>query len=423
MLPWRETLNVILEALEESRRVRPASWAARRVLLRRGLAGKPVDRFVTGVVTGFARGSRLAEVLCRRVYGALCGEGRLGLLLLLHVYVQAVDSKMRGEARRALLDAIEEELRRYGVEPRRIEARVEGLVAARWIVERLAEAWGRVTAERVLSSMAGGRRVHWFRVNPLRARNPDHLYREILELVDGRGGPSRIVPLAFYIEGPLPPRLARMLDRGVIVAQDESAAVAAMLLDPKPGETIVDMCAAPGGKTSMLAALTGNAARIVSIEVSASRARSMERRLRKLGVRAEVLVADAREAPKLLGEDFADAVLLDPPCTSTGVLDKSPDARWLEPEALDRLVSLQRELLKAAIRLVKPGGRILYSTCSLLPEENELLVYDVLAEAKRVYEENLPSVYEPSPYMPGARRSWPHLHRTGGMFYALLVKA
>ncbi len=422
MLPWRETLRVILEALEEARRVKPASWAARRVLIRRGLAGKPVDRFVTGVVTGFARGSRIAEEVCRRTYGRLCGSGRLGLLLQLHVYVQAVDDRMRVEARERLLEAIEEEIRRHGVEPRRVNAsRVGGLPVARWIYEELVGAWGRLRAESVLRHMAGGRRIHWFRVNPLRARNPEALYEKILGMIEGRGGASSLVPLGFYVEGPIPRGLARLLDEGVVVAQDESAAVAALLLDPRPGELIVDMCAAPGGKTSMLAALTGNRARMVSIEVSPSRARSMEKRLRKLGARVEIIVADARDAPRLLGEGVADAVLLDPPCTSTGVLDKSPDARWLERGSLERLTRLQRELLHAAVRLVKPGGRILYSTCSLLPAENELLVYDVMGE-ERVYEEHLPSVYEASPYMPSARRSWPDRHRTGGMFYAMLVK-
>ena len=423
MLPWSRTLDVILEALMEAQRVKPAAWAARRVLLRRGLAGKPVDRFITGVVTGFARGRRVAEELCKRLYGNLCRDERLGILLLLHVYLQAVDTRMRSEARNALLELLEARLRREGVKPRRADAtRGTGLPVSEWIFEELVHAWGRRVAEELLEYMSGGRRIHWFRVNPLRVSNPERVYEKVLRDIDGRGGPSRVVPLGFYVEGPIPRSIARMLDRGVIVAQDESAAAAALMLEPRPGEVIVDMCAAPGGKTSMLAALTGNRARIISVEVSASRASSMKRRLRKLGVDAEILVADARKAPDILGEDFADAVLLDPPCTSTGVLDKSPDARWLDRGALDRLVALQRELLSAAVRLVKPGGRVLYVTCSLLPAENEHVVYDVLEAHPSVYEESLQGFYDPSPYMPAARRAWPHRHRTGGMFYALLVK-
>ncbi len=416
---WGVAARLIVEAVEESRRVKPASWAARRVLLRRGLAGRPVDRFVTGVVTGLARSMGIVERVCREVFGE-CNAALLAL-----AYVAAVDDRMGRGAREALIRELArlagvslgdlEVLRRVRLDP--VEERLR---VARWIYDELVAAWGRRLAEEVLGAMRGGRRVHWLRVNRLRVPGWEGLVGKLLRWARGRAWRSSYIPWMVAVEGPLPPRITSLLDRGILVAQDESAAVAALLLNPKPGELVLDVCAAPGGKTSMLQDLAGGRAQVVSLEVSVSRLYSTRARLAKLRVDAVLAASDATLPP--LREGVADAVLLDPPCTSTGVLDKSPDARWQPREALERLAALQYRLLEATWRLLRRGGRLLYSTCSLLPRENEELIERFLSEHPEAELVELPGVYDESPLLPGTRRSWPHWHRTGGMFYAMLVK-
>ncbi len=416
---WGVTARLIVEAVEESRRVKPASWAARRVLLRRGLAGRPVDRFVTGVVTGLARSIGIVERLCREAFGE-CSAALLAL-----TYVAVVDDRMGRAAREALIRELARiaGVGREGLEALRV-ARLdpieERLRVARWIYDELVAAWGKRLAEEALSAMRDGRRVHWLRVNRLRVARWEGLVARVLRWARGRATRSAYIPWMVAVEGPLPPRIASLLDRGILVAQDESAAVAALLLSPRPGELVLDVCAAPGGKTSMLQDLAGGRATIVSLEVSVSRLYSTRARLSRLGVDALLAASDATLPP--LREGSADAALLDPPCTSTGVLDKSPDARWQPREALERLAELQYRLLEATWRLLRRGGRLLYSTCSLLPRENEELIKRFLSEHPDAELVELPPVYDESPLLPGARRSWPHRHRTGGMFYAMLVK-
>ncbi len=407
-------------------RVKPAVWAARLVLRKRGYAGTPVDRFVTGVVAGVARSLGLVDKVCSRLWPSECRDPGARAILRLLVYASLVDDRMRAEAREQVTRILESMARARGInlEPLYktggqlfdpIESRWR---VSRWIYEGLVRWWGRETVEKLLEAMLRGRSIHWLRVNTLRARNPERIVSMLLREGRERARPSSIVRLMVAWRGSLPGRVTALLDKGVLVAQDESAAVAPYLLAPRRDEKILDACAAPGGKTSLLHEL--GAALIASIEVSVPRAASMLERLYRLGARmGDVVVADAVSPP--LRAVF-DAILLDPPCTSTGVLDKSPDARWQEPESLERLSRLQYSLLESLWRLLKPGGRLLYTTCSLFPEENELLIKRFLEEHSDAELVPLEEPYTESPVLPGTRRAWPHLHETGGMFYALLVK-
>lgn len=165
---------------------------------------------------------------------------------------------------------------------------------------------------------------------------------------------------------------------GWFSVQDESAMHAARLLDPHVGEAIWDVCAAPGGKTAHMAELIGCEGRILATDVDASRLQQVEGNIRRLGLRAiEVLevAADLTDVPQRL----FDAVLVDVPCSNSGVLGKRPEARWrMEPDHLRELAVTQRRLLAAAMAHAKPRGRVVYSTCSMFPDENAELVRDVL---------------------------------------------
>lgn len=167
---------------------------------------------------------------------------------------------------------------------------------------------------------------------------------------------------------------------GEMTVQDESAMGAAHLVAPQPGERILDLCAAPGGKTTHLAELMGNQGQIVAADVSEDRLKLVTDNCRRLGIsNVESQLLD-RNAPTLSDQLF-DAILIDAPCSNTGVLGKRPEARWrLNPEEIAELQELQLKLLDLAVQALKPGGRIIYSTCSIEREENRVVVDAVLGQ-------------------------------------------
>ncbi|GJD41089.1 RsmB/NOP family class I SAM-dependent RNA methyltransferase [Methylobacterium bullatum] len=158
--------------------------------------------------------------------------------------------------------------------------------------------------------------------------------------------------------------------------QDAAAAIPARLLAAGPGQRVADLCAAPGGKTAQLAA-TG--AEVVAVDRSAPRLERLSENLARLGLKAEIRVGDATQLPETDAGTF-DAVLLDAPCSATGTIRRHPDVAWTKAGGdVGRLGGLQRRLLDRAATLVKPGGRLVYCTCSLEPEEGEGQVAAFLA--------------------------------------------
>ena len=214
-----------------------------------------------------------------------------------------------------------------------------------------------------------------------------------------------------------------LFNKGWAIPQEEASAVASLVLDPKPGETVVDLAAAPGGKTAHMAELMNNKGKIYAFDVDSERIKRMKEVLKRAGVEiVEIIKADGRKAPKILGEGIADRVLLDAPCTSDGTIAKNPELRWrLREKNIPKVVQLQKELIKSAWRLLKPGGRLLYSTCSMLPEENEEVVRWFLGKHKDAKIIPLKGPYDPG-FLEGTMRAWPHRHRTIGFFYALIEK-
>lgn len=166
-------------------------------------------------------------------------------------------------------------------------------------------------------------------------------------------------------------------DRVLAVVQDPAGRHAVDLLDPRPGQTILDACAAPGGKALDIAARMEGRGRLDAADVQAPRVARLRDAVARNGARhVEVLCADVRE----LNRSGYDAALLDVPCTNTGVLRRRPDARWrFSADRLRRIRRLQDEILDAGWARVRPGGAVVYSTCSLEPEENEGAVRAFLA--------------------------------------------
>jgi len=178
------------------------------------------------------------------------------------------------------------------------------------------------------------------------------------------------------------PSLIRMrtFQDGGFYVQDPSTLLAPLLLDPQPGETVLDLCAAPGGKTTFLAQMMKNEGRVVATDVAAERLKLVEENCARLGV---TCVEPAQNASVGVRPSSFDRVLVDAPCSNTGVMRRRVDLRWrMKPAELERLMDTQRGLLQRAAALVKPGGCVVYSTCSLEPEENGELVRQFLLEAK-----------------------------------------
>ena len=199
---------------------------------------------------------------------------------------------------------------------------------------------------------------------------------------------------------------------GLWSVQDEAAMAASILLDPKPGESILDLCAAPGGKTTHLAELSGDQATIVACDVAngrLQRIRDNAARLQLTSIHPMVIPKDGRDLP---AGPF-DAVLVDVPCSNTGVLNRRPEARWrFDQNGLEELVVLQTRLLIQACELVRPGGRVVYSTCSMEPEENRGVV-DAVLSAMKDFKLTHESLHRPGQPADGAYqtllvRSTPH---------------
>ncbi|WP_297062611.1 RsmB/NOP family class I SAM-dependent RNA methyltransferase [Thermococcus sp.] len=215
----------------------------------------------------------------------------------------------------------------------------------------------------------------------------------------------------------------KLMERGLALPQEEASAVASLILAPKPGETVVDLAAAPGGKTAHMAELMNNEGRIYALDVDPERIKRMRKILQWMGVEiAEVKKLDGRNAPEVLGEGVADRVLLDAPCTSDGTIAKNPELRWrLREKNIPKVVALQKELIESAWRLLKPGGRLLYSTCSMLREENEDVVEWFLKGHSDARLVPISGPYDEG-FLPETMRAWPHRHGTIGFFYALIEK-
>ncbi|SHJ23314.1 16S rRNA (cytosine967-C5)-methyltransferase [Malonomonas rubra DSM 5091] len=262
---------------------------------------------------------------------------------------------------------------------------------------------------------------HSLRVNTLKTDRAALL--EQLAEAGHQARACRFAPEGIIIEkrgeGPLPGNV-----EGHYQVQDEASMLMAHLLDAQPGQRILDCCAAPGGKTTHIAALTENRAEIVALEKYPQRVELIEQGAKRLG--CEMITAkewDLTEPPQFLEEHSFDRILLDAPCSGLGVLRRNPESRWSKSAVnIRELAELQRELLFNAAPLVKPGGRLLYSLCSFSQLETDGVVAEFL-EAHPQFEledlrETCPSDWAELFTEKGTLRSYPHRHDDMDAFFA-----
>ena len=209
---------------------------------------------------------------------------------------------------------------------------------------------------------------------------------------------------------------------GLWSVQDRAAQLVAPLLEPQPGHLVLDLCAAPGGKTTHLAELMGDRGQVVAIDRSATRLARLRHNALRLGLRSiQLQEADARHLPVFHGR--ADRVLLDAPCSGLGTLARNADSRWrMTPAAIQTLQALQRELLEEALKLLKPGGRLVYATCTVHPAENSQQIGALLHRHPQWQECPLPPSLRDLCHHPTRLQLWPHRHSCDG-FFAVALEA
>ncbi|MBA1145842.1 RsmB/NOP family class I SAM-dependent RNA methyltransferase [Ectothiorhodospiraceae bacterium WFHF3C12] len=222
---------------------------------------------------------------------------------------------------------------------------------------------------------------------------------------------------------------------GLFQIQEEAAMLPVALLDPRPGERILDLCAAPGNKTAQIATVLGGTGTVVANELKRGRLGALRQTLKRLGlVNVAITARPGQEYPLRAGP--FDRVLVDAPCSGEGTIRKNPTAMGTDETGRSYLVNQQRRMLSRALRLVRPGGRVVYATCTLAPEENECVVADVLEEmagAARLVPATVAG-FRTTPgltrwagreldgSLAGALRVWPHHNDTGGFFVAVLER-
>ncbi len=291
------------------------------------------------------------------------------------------------------------------------------------VVEEWVRQWGELEAEDLCRASNGASPVT-ARANSLMMTRDKCREKILSEGVESE--PTRISPdgLHFPKRGAIQALTSFKL--GAFEMQDEGSQILSYLVQPKPGEKILDACAGGGGKTLHLAALMRNTGRIVATDRSSTKLESLRLRLRRAGVSIVEVRTHSQHGDGVPAETF-DAVLVDAPCSGTGTLRRNP---WLKlsytPEALTRLLKAQKELLRFNAQFVRPGGRLVYATCSLQRRENEEQIEEfirdhgdfTLVPASEILATQGLSITGVSKYL----TLLPHRHGTDGYFGAVLQR-
>ncbi len=287
-----------------------------------------------------------------------------------------------------------------------------------WMVKRYLARFGREATEKLLSSN-NEKPFLTLKINALKT-NPEE-FKQLLNKVNLRFKSGRYLPEFFKLQNLTNITAWEYYANGYFNIQDESAGLACRLLDAVPGMRVLDMCAAPGGKTAYIAGLMHDEGEIIAIDRFEARLRIMERNTQRLGIKSIKLI----EQDALEYDDTGfDRVLADVPCSGTGTLCKKPDIKW-KKDLLDirRMTELQYKLLEKAASLAKPGGVVVYSTCSIEPEENGDIVNKFLSGHPEFSLENASGSFPMEIVDPnGCIQTFPHSHQLDGAFAAKLVR-
>jgi 16S rRNA (cytosine967-C5)-methyltransferase len=232
------------------------------------------------------------------------------------------------------------------------------------------------------------------------------------------------IPEALILDEPFDLHGSPQFERGELMPQSRASQLVSHVVAPEPGERVLDLCAAPGAKGSHIAALMENRGEVVAVELHARRAEALAANCERLGATiVRTLTADAKQPVE--GGPF-DRALLDPPCSDLGTLQARPDVRWRkDADTVDRLVAEQQALLEAAAQQLRPGGTLVYSTCTISPRENEERVLAFLDSHPDFAADDLAAEWGDyaHPRDPRFLALLPHRHGTDGFFIARLRRS
>lgn len=320
----------------------------------------------------------------------------------------------------ALVNAL---LRRFIRERDDLLAKADQLPSARWLFPEwlLAalrrdwpEDWERIVAA------SNARPPMSLRVN--RLRNDRRAYAGLLAAAGMTARPITETESGLMLDHPVPTRELPGFDTGLVSVQDGGAQLAAQILDAQTGERILDACAAPGGKTAAILERAGEGLELIAVDSELARLETLRENLLRLGLHARVERGDAASPRGEWAVVPFQRILLDVPCSATGVIRRHPDIKWLRRAAdVPALCELQARILDAAWRLLAPGGRLLYVTCSLLAAENEEQVVAFLARTPDARE--VPIDADWGLARGHGRQLLPTPGGSDGFYYALLGKA
>jgi len=261
------------------------------------------------------------------------------------------------------------------------------------------------------------------RVNTQR-RGPEDVVQRLREA--GATVRPTVLPEGYYVDGPFGPRQA-MAAEGSLTVQDLGAMLVTHLLDPQPGETVIDGAAAPGGKTTHIAERMRGHGRVIACDIHQGKLERLSARAALMGL--ETIEAHHQDA-RTLGRTFrhqAHRLLLDAPCTGFGVLRRRPDIKWrAQPEDIPALAALQAEMLRGAVDALRPGGILVYSVCTIEDEEGRDVIAGLLRSRPEFEPDGdlpLPGAFAGAAVGPGQILLLPHRHGTDGFYVARLRRS
>ena len=282
-----------------------------------------------------------------------------------------------------------------------------------WLLKRLQKAYPQQWESIVDAN--NQRPPMWLRVNRIHHTRDEWL--ALLEHAEMSGFTHDTYPDAVRLASPAPVQALPGFDQGWVTVQDASAQGCITWLAPQNGERILDLCAAPGGKTTHILEAAPQA-KLLAVDVDEQRLSRVYDNLKRLGLKAEVKQGDGRTPSQWCGDEQFDRILLDAPCSATGVIRRHPDIKWLRRDRdINELAQLQSEILDAIWPHLKSGGTLVYATCSVLPEEN---AQQIAAFLKRTPDAALHMTGTDD--VPGIQ-NLPGAEEGDGFFYAKLIKA
>ncbi|WP_230199167.1 16S rRNA (cytosine(967)-C(5))-methyltransferase RsmB [Risungbinella massiliensis] len=297
-----------------------------------------------------------------------------------------------------------------------------------WMVDRLEEVYGEETARKMMDAQNQSARLS-LRINHLRWDRPEWM-EEWEETTGTKAIASDISPTGVIVEGVGNPANLQSFADGEFSIQDESSMLVGYALSPDPGSRVLDMCAAPGGKTTHLAELMENQGEIIANDIHPHKQGLIRQQADRLGIEIiRTRVGDARNLRQGFPAESFDAILLDAPCSGLGVIHRKPDIKWRkDSQDVEALVGLQRELLDTAASLLKPGGVLVYSTCTWEPKENSEQISDWLSAHSEMEADE--SIWDKLPVIVREKAligdSWvqilPHHFHSDGFFISRLRK-